>query len=48
MQPSDEHWARIWRSRDGQVWNVLTEAVFKQFAVEQLAVNWVAGRAVTA
>jgi len=45
MQPNEQMpWARIWRSRDGNVWNVLTESDFKQFALEQLAVNWAAGR----
>lgn len=47
MQPSNEiPWTRIWQSRDGHVWHCLTESEFKTFALEQLAINWAAGREV--
>ena len=41
------HWHVIWPDSDGQIWNVLTEAELKHFPLEQLAINWAEGRAVT-
>lgn len=46
--PDQQPWHRIWRSRDGNVWYVLTESDFKQFALEQLAINFATGKAATA
>lgn len=49
MPASDEEptgWTRIWSSLDGSIWNVLTEAEFKQFPLEQLALHWADGRGV--
>jgi len=40
MLLDEKPWARVWQSRDGLIWYVLTAAVFKQFPVEQLAVNY--------
>jgi len=41
------HWHTIWEDRHG-IWNVLTEAEWRHFPLEQLAINWAEGRAVTA
>jgi len=42
-----KHWTSIWEGRDG-VWRVLTESELRYFPLEQLAINWAEGRAVTA
>ena len=48
QQPDEpEGWVRIWEGKNG-IWNVLTAAEFKQFALEQLARNWAAGKEVAA
>lgn len=41
-------WARVWESKDGGVWYVLTSSEFKAFPLEQLARNWAAGKGVAA
>ena len=50
MLPDDKEpgWARVWPSKDGSVWYVLTASEFKQFPLEQLARHWAAGRGVQA
>jgi len=45
---SEESWSRIWQSKTSGIWCVLTESEFKQFPLEQLAINWVASKEATA
>jgi hypothetical protein len=40
------HWHSIWQGSDG-IWKVLTESELRLFPLEQLAINWAEGRAVT-
>lgn len=48
-QPSEqEHWTKVWPSKDGSIWYGLSESEFKQFPLEQLARNWAEGKAVAA
>lgn len=40
-----EPWFQVWPSLDGSIWNALTSAEFKQFPLEQLAINWATEKA---